>query len=276
MGCAASKVEDLPAVALCRDRCKFLGEALSQTQALAEAHGAYLASLKTLGPALHRFLDDIIMRNGQQQPPPPPPPLESEECSAHAFTSNSDSQSHIKFPSDSDSDSDSECKDKDPHKDKQSHETPTPVSSSSDGEYFKASGDGLPSKPPPPPPSPISSTWDLFNLFDAYDRETYLAPLYSCSTTAVLEHEAATPARAAADSPPAEKSKTTPLATSTTRPSVSSVQQAEAMRQLHLMFDRASESGNQVLNSLRPHHHTISLNQGILPLYYYCYIYLFI
>ncbi|PQM39033.1 uncharacterized protein Pyn_22962 [Prunus yedoensis var. nudiflora] len=265
MGCAASKVEDLPAVALCRDRCKFLEEALSQTQAMSDAHVAYLASLRTLGPALHRFFEDVNTIQNRCNCNGPP---ESE--------SESDSASHLQFPSDSDS----ETELKGPRK--QSDEAPTPVND--DDEYYRNLRGGLASKPPPPPPSPISSTWDLFNFFDPYDRERYPpSPLYS---SAHLEPEEA--AAPAADkikhnnininndigqteeqqTRPKEKSKKAiHLATSVKhkqqneqiKQGVSA--EAEAMRELHLLFDRASESGNQVLKSLQSHHHTISLHQ---------------
>ncbi|KAL9316863.1 hypothetical protein ACSQ67_017864 [Phaseolus vulgaris] len=48
MGCASSKLDDLPAVALCRDRCVFLDEAIHQRYALAAAHIAYINSLKAI------------------------------------------------------------------------------------------------------------------------------------------------------------------------------------------------------------------------------------
>ncbi|TYI49940.1 hypothetical protein E1A91_D12G068400v1 [Gossypium mustelinum] len=36
MGCSSSKLDDLPAVALCRERCSFLDEAIQQVKALNE------------------------------------------------------------------------------------------------------------------------------------------------------------------------------------------------------------------------------------------------
>ncbi|KAM3376745.1 protein ROLLING AND ERECT LEAF 2 [Capsicum galapagoense] len=57
MGCATSKHDDLPAVALCRERCSFLDEAIHHRFAFAEAHVAYLHSLKSVGASLHRFFD---------------------------------------------------------------------------------------------------------------------------------------------------------------------------------------------------------------------------
>ncbi|KAL7090942.1 hypothetical protein ACP275_12G074100 [Erythranthe tilingii] len=45
MGCATSKLDYLPAIALCLDRCSFLDEFVRKRFAFAEAHVAYLPSL---------------------------------------------------------------------------------------------------------------------------------------------------------------------------------------------------------------------------------------
>lgn len=55
MGCTSSKLDDLPAVALCRDRCNCLNDAIHHRFALADAHLAYFTSLKSIGISLHRF-----------------------------------------------------------------------------------------------------------------------------------------------------------------------------------------------------------------------------
>ncbi|KAL2339764.1 hypothetical protein Fmac_007704 [Flemingia macrophylla] len=55
MGCAASNLDDLPAVALCRQRKDFLRAASDQRYALAAAHVAYFHSLKQVGHALSQF-----------------------------------------------------------------------------------------------------------------------------------------------------------------------------------------------------------------------------
>lgn len=55
MGCATSKLDDLPAVSLCRDRCNFLDQAIRHRFAFAEAHAAYLHSLKSVGLSIDRF-----------------------------------------------------------------------------------------------------------------------------------------------------------------------------------------------------------------------------
>ncbi|XP_013630207.1 PREDICTED: uncharacterized protein LOC106336040 isoform X1 [Brassica oleracea var. oleracea] len=57
MGCTSSKLEDLPAVALCRERCSFLEAAIQQRYHLAESHVAYTHSLKGIGHSLHLFIN---------------------------------------------------------------------------------------------------------------------------------------------------------------------------------------------------------------------------
>ncbi|CAG7898154.1 unnamed protein product [Brassica rapa] len=57
MGCTSSKLDDLPAVALCRARCSFLEAAIQQRYDLAESHVAYTHSLKGIGHSLHLFIN---------------------------------------------------------------------------------------------------------------------------------------------------------------------------------------------------------------------------
>ncbi|KAF2578070.1 hypothetical protein F2Q68_00006412 [Brassica cretica] len=57
MGCTSSKLDDLPAVALCRERCNFLEAAIQQRYHLAESHVAYTHSLKGIGHSLHLFIN---------------------------------------------------------------------------------------------------------------------------------------------------------------------------------------------------------------------------
>ncbi|CAI9275758.1 unnamed protein product [Lactuca saligna] len=75
MGCVGSKPEESPAVALCRQRCTFLDEAIHQRYALAEAHLAYCHSLKNVGVSLHRFFDihssAAVHGHGGDTPPSP-------------------------------------------------------------------------------------------------------------------------------------------------------------------------------------------------------------
>ncbi|XP_057805903.1 protein ALTERED PHOSPHATE STARVATION RESPONSE 1-like [Salvia miltiorrhiza] len=95
MGCATSKLDDSPAVALCRDRCASLDEAVRRRFAFAEAHAAYLHSLNAVGLSLDRFFSHDPLLAADSAPPllnlPP-------------RRKGSDSGSHLRFRSDSDSD----------------------------------------------------------------------------------------------------------------------------------------------------------------------------
>ncbi|KAJ0505816.1 hypothetical protein HanHA89_Chr12g0474771 [Helianthus annuus] len=119
MGCVGSKPEDTPAVALCRQRCHFLDEAIHQRYVLSEAHLAYFHSLKSVGDSLHRFFDLHSSAAGDAGDSSPvlnlpsqrkgdtsksPAPAAAGPPVAHR-RSNSGS-SHLHFNSDSDSDDD--------------------------------------------------------------------------------------------------------------------------------------------------------------------------
>ncbi|XVF45660.1 hypothetical protein PTKIN_Ptkin02bG0224900 [Pterospermum kingtungense] len=120
MGCSSSKLDDLPAVALCRDRCVFLDEAIRHRFALAEAHVAYTASLKLFGQSLNNFIDhDFGASSGAALPPSPPSPnklktkaVDPVEVGSSSpkkgavshHHSHSNSGSHLRFHSDSDED----------------------------------------------------------------------------------------------------------------------------------------------------------------------------
>ncbi|KAG9131394.1 hypothetical protein Leryth_019643 [Lithospermum erythrorhizon] len=121
MGCSSSKVDDLPAVALCRERCRFLDEAVHLRYALAEAHLAYLHSLKSVGVSLHRFFDqDLeslsvpdVIHTQERVISPRKPDIEKAlkgggGGALHHRRLNSDDGSHLHFHSDEDSDEDGE------------------------------------------------------------------------------------------------------------------------------------------------------------------------
>lgn len=123
MGCTSSKLDDLPAVALCRERCNFLDEAIQQRYVLAQAHVAYLHSLKGVGFSLHRFFDQDVDNIAMSKAPLSPVlPLPKERkgdpkaAPAEALVSSpemnnlphplhsTNSDSHLHFHSDSDDD----------------------------------------------------------------------------------------------------------------------------------------------------------------------------
>ncbi|KAK4378170.1 hypothetical protein RND71_000032 [Anisodus tanguticus] len=120
MGCATSKHDDLPAVLLCRERCAFLDEAIHHRYAFAEAHIAYLHSLKSIGGSLHRFFENDLQPVSSSSSGSPLSPVlnrkpDLPESSIkkqpavihHRHDSHSSSGSHLHFHSESDSDEDS-------------------------------------------------------------------------------------------------------------------------------------------------------------------------
>ncbi|TXG51942.1 hypothetical protein EZV62_021111 [Acer yangbiense] len=183
MGCSTSKLDSLPAVALCRDRCGFVEDALHHSYAFADAHVAYSLSLKTLGSTLYQLFDD---RNVPDPPSsaakpansPPPPP---SDRSPSSMTSDS----HIQFDSDSEddddrnTDSESLIKNRHDYFDQQNLVSSPELFNSRSYRYNNYTsynsqfgvGDWPPSKsPPPPPPPPSSSAWDFLNFFEPLEK----------------------------------------------------------------------------------------------------------
>ncbi|XP_038901012.1 protein ALTERED PHOSPHATE STARVATION RESPONSE 1-like [Benincasa hispida] len=114
MGCATSKLDDLPAVSLCRERCAFLNEAIQFRQAFAQAHTTYILSLQGVGKSLHNFIEpgyDYSDPSSSSKLKLPPqrkgdPDLEPSNSPLHRL-SHSNSGSHLQLHSDSDDDSSS-------------------------------------------------------------------------------------------------------------------------------------------------------------------------
>ncbi|KAK4752676.1 hypothetical protein SAY87_021474 [Trapa incisa] len=205
MGCSESKLHNLPAVSLCRDRCKFLDHALRHLHALAKAHVAYTRSLHSSGTSLRLLFDKHL---GGFDGPPTATANENEctkfpapAAAASPSTSSSSHSfgSHIKFDSDSDSDTD-----KDPslmpavlHQNNSGYEDyynpeslnvffdkftsinymkrqPAPPAAyihppSQDNHYVVDQFFHPDEPPPPPPPAPTESAWDFMNFFDPYE-----------------------------------------------------------------------------------------------------------
>ncbi|RZC57102.1 hypothetical protein C5167_004405 [Papaver somniferum] len=133
MGCTSSKLDDLPAVKLCRERCYYLDEAIRQRYAFSDSHSAYIQSLKGFGFSLDRFFDNTNNRNQDLDdkipisassslripsgrkvvdsfPNPPPPSNQNANSGSHLHShsnsgshlhSHSHSGSHLQFHSDS-------------------------------------------------------------------------------------------------------------------------------------------------------------------------------
>lgn len=61
MGCSGSKVDDLPLVIRCRERKDLLKAAADHRYALAAAHVSYFRSLKEVGDALRKFVEEELV-----------------------------------------------------------------------------------------------------------------------------------------------------------------------------------------------------------------------
>ncbi|PON60572.1 hypothetical protein PanWU01x14_151840 [Parasponia andersonii] len=265
MGCTNSRLDDLPAVALCRDRCKYLDEALRRSHALAEAHAAYLESLKPLGPTFHRFFGRNVNRrvnDGDLPKSPPPPPAVTSP--GHKSNSGSNSGSHLRFTSDSEGD-DSDNRDKDFNaltriRPNYLHEDETQGLIPHHGFNFSSS------KPPPsPPPASLGSAWDFLNLFENFEKYERLyvsnSEREAAENKAKFEGDAKSGANAkrVADE---ERSKPSGVAdkngetkkendsAASTAPNGTVSVDPEAMNEIRVQFVQASESGYEVLKLL--------------------------
>lgn len=186
MGCSTSKLDDLPAVALCRDRCSFLEAAIHQRYALSEAHVSYTQSLKAIAHSLHQFINHHDRNDDDDSDSP-----------KKAKPNMDPGSGHLDFDSDSDDDDDIDSLHSSPlhhHLDddsnsnsylhmnymKKSSMPPSVVyeqrpsspqrvyfgESSSTSEYYHPY---LNSRLPPAPPSPPrEKVWDFLNPFDTY------------------------------------------------------------------------------------------------------------
>ncbi|KAL2232371.1 uncharacterized protein LOC105155337 [Sesamum indicum] len=61
MGCSGSKADDLPLVVRCRERQELIRAAANHRYALAAAHVSYFRSLKDVGDALRKFVDEELI-----------------------------------------------------------------------------------------------------------------------------------------------------------------------------------------------------------------------
>ncbi|XP_004292707.1 PREDICTED: uncharacterized protein LOC101303966 [Fragaria vesca subsp. vesca] len=76
MGCGGSKVDDLPLVTLCKERRDYIKTASDSRYALAAAHLTYFQSLKQIGDALCKFVDeDLVIGSAAESFSPPDSPV---------------------------------------------------------------------------------------------------------------------------------------------------------------------------------------------------------
>ncbi|KAL6317245.1 hypothetical protein AAG906_029998 [Vitis piasezkii] len=213
MGCATSKLDDLPAVALCRDRCNFLEDAVQLRYDLADAHVAYMQSLTTIGVSLHRVFDHVA--NHSDSKTKDDAVAAATACAGDSLGNRSGSDSsHLQFRSDSEDDNDGSSESL-KNNYVLEHETLGSInyeknhpaqsvayysfpdygpnsyqyfdsSTAYNGEMITgffhapspsplpASGGGYGSDSKPPPSPPRNSAWDFLNLFDeSYKLQPY-------------------------------------------------------------------------------------------------------
>ncbi|KAL2346193.1 hypothetical protein Fmac_000193 [Flemingia macrophylla] len=172
MGCNTSRLDRLPAVALCRDRCKFIDEALLQSYALADAHVAHMDSLKALGPALLCFFEHFD---------------DSDDASVAVKETKAKSPAP-RSPSSvsSDSNAESEAQDAEQKREFQLFRYEYAPPARYDFSPPRSAGySGW--KPPSPPPPPSASAWDFLNFFEPYEK--YHVPYVPAGGADVAERE---------------------------------------------------------------------------------------
>ncbi|XP_031254595.1 nitrate regulatory gene2 protein-like isoform X2 [Pistacia vera] len=265
MGCNTSKLDGLPAVALCRDRCNFLEDALYHSYALADAHVAYMQSLKTLGSTLHQFIDHQDVNFPSNDDPAKSSKSSPPDLSPSSLTSDS----HIHF--DSDSEDEDRIKDFDSFNHNHSNYFNTFMAmnyndnSRSYRHNGEMSGRDWASKTPPPP-TPSGSAWDFLNFFEPLekyenpygvtrdpqqDKETDEKKQEHEHISAGNDNVVPTLVKEKGDD--VEKKKVVSEKERSVEPESKSSGQngqwgvSEVMRDVQVQFERASESGNEVL-----------------------------
>ncbi|KAL3592443.1 hypothetical protein D5086_011083 [Populus alba] len=98
MGCGGSKVDNLPLVTLCRERKEEIKAASDHRYAFAAAHVAYFHSLREVGGAIRRFVDEgLVIASSSTSPASPVltlPPREGKSRHKSKDSSASTSLSH--------------------------------------------------------------------------------------------------------------------------------------------------------------------------------------
>ncbi|KAK6114898.1 hypothetical protein DH2020_007167 [Rehmannia glutinosa] len=120
MGCSGSKAEDLPLVVRCRERRDLIRAAADHRYALASAHVSYFRSLKDVGDALRKFVDEELITasasssSSFSSPSLTLPPNSmrkhgnADESSLHLHDDEDDVESHLHLSDSSSEDGDSE------------------------------------------------------------------------------------------------------------------------------------------------------------------------
>lgn len=169
MGISNSKAEKIEALRLCKERRRFIKQAIDSRYNLAAAHVSYIESLRNIGVALRRFAEAEVL---------------IESSLSTSATEIDKTPSHSSYPSPSPSHLGAEVSDSPLHNEAavsppvanltlMRTESSAPVTftiNPSNGGYMEEDsgmgmGMGLP-VPPPPPPFEAGSSWDYFDPND--------------------------------------------------------------------------------------------------------------
>ncbi|XP_058096742.1 protein ALTERED PHOSPHATE STARVATION RESPONSE 1 [Magnolia sinica] len=158
MGCSNSKAEKSEALRLCKERKKFIKQAIDSRYALAAAHLCYIQSLRSIGIALRRFAEAEVL---------------IESSLSTSATEVDKTPSHSSYPSPSHSHNaemiDSPLHNESPFSPRISTTSymrlggSTAVTVRMDPSLNRFIEDESLSFPPPPPPPPEIGSWDFFD-----------------------------------------------------------------------------------------------------------------
>ena len=164
MGCAGSKHEGNEALFLCKERVRFVKQAMDSRYDLSAAQLSYNQSLRNVGVALRQFAEcETLVESSLSTSEPDKSPSHS----SYASPSPSRIPEHVTSPRNSESPLS-------PRLSNMSYMRATASSSlkftvnSSSSHYVEEESLTFPFPPPPPPPLPDSGfSWDFFDPIDA-------------------------------------------------------------------------------------------------------------
>ncbi|OMO56030.1 hypothetical protein CCACVL1_26801 [Corchorus capsularis] len=165
MGCGNSKAERNEALRLCKERRRFIKQAIDSRYALAAAHVSYIQSLRNIGIALRRFAEAEIL---------------IESSLSTSATELDKTPSHSSYPSPSPSHLGAEASDSPLNNESPISPAMANISymragngaavtvkvNPSNGSFVEDESLTMAMPPPPPPPFEPGSSWDYFDPID--------------------------------------------------------------------------------------------------------------
>ncbi|KAJ6801770.1 uncharacterized protein M6B38_253505 [Iris pallida] len=159
MGCSGSKYEGNEAIFLCKERGRFVKQAIDSRYALSAAQLSYTQSLHSIGTALRKFAEFETVNESSLSTSEPD---KSPSHSSYASLSPSRAVDHVSSPRHSGSPLSNTAY----MRVAVSSPLKFTVDTSSPNHYIEEDSLTFPLPPPPPPPE-IGFSWDFFNPVDA-------------------------------------------------------------------------------------------------------------